>query len=69
MKIYGHTHRGQFFPFNLITRKMYETDWGYLKRGELNAVVTSGYGTFGPPIRVGNRPEVVMIDIQFRSGL
>lgn len=69
LKISGHTHRGQFFPFNLITGKMYETDWGYLKRGELNAVVTSGYGTFGPPIRVGNRPEVVLIDIQFGSGL
>lgn len=68
LKISGHTHRGQFFPFNLITRKIYETDWGYLKRGELNMVVTSGYGTFGPPIRVGSRPEVVLIDIQFGTG-
>ncbi len=69
LKISGHTHRGQFFPFNLITRKMYETDWGYVKRGELNEVVTSGYGTFGPPIRVGSQPEVVIIDISFGTGL
>ncbi|KJS02514.1 MAG: hypothetical protein VR68_02655 [Peptococcaceae bacterium BRH_c4a] len=68
LKISGHTHRGQFFPFNLITKKIYETDWGYLKRGELNMVVTSGYGTFGPPIRVGSRPEVVFIDITFGTG-
>lgn len=65
LKISGHTHRGQFFPFNLITKRIYENDWGYLKMEELNMVVTSGYGTFGPPIRVGSRPEVVLVDIQF----
>ncbi|MFZ5652745.1 MAG: metallophosphoesterase, partial [Bacillota bacterium] len=39
LKIAGHTHRGQFFPFNLITSRMYEIDWGYLRTGDFNSVV------------------------------
>ncbi|MFZ5648287.1 MAG: metallophosphoesterase [Bacillota bacterium] len=65
LKVSGHTHRGQFFPFNLITSRMYEIDWGHLRTGGFNSVVTSGFGTFGPPIRVGSRPEVVKLDIVF----
>lgn len=67
LKIAGHTHRGQFFPFNLITSRMYEIDWGYLRVGDFNSVVTSGFSTFGPPIRVGSKSEVVSLDIVFGS--
>ncbi|MCL6479046.1 MAG: metallophosphoesterase [Peptococcaceae bacterium] len=65
LKISGHTHRGQLFPFNLITRQVYETDWGYLRRGGMQEIVSSGFGTWGPPIRVGSTPEIVLIDIRF----
>lgn len=65
LKLSGHTHHGQLFPFNLITRRMYETDWGYLRQGSWQAVVSSGFGTWGPPIRVGSRPEVVLLEIHF----
>lgn len=67
LKIAGHTHRGQFFPFNLITSRMYEIDWGHLRTGDFNSVVTSGFGTFGPPIRVGSSSEIVRLDIVFGS--
>lgn len=65
LKISGHTHRGQLFPFNLITGRMYEIDWGYLRKGDEQVIVSSGFGTWGPPIRVGNTPEVLKIDIHF----
>lgn len=65
LKLSGHTHRGQLFPFNLITRRMYEVDWGYLQKGDLHVIVSSGFGTWGPPIRVGSTPEVVKVDIRF----
>lgn len=61
----GHTHRGQVFPGNLITNALFENDWGYLKKGSLHSIVTSGYGFWGPPIRIGTRSEIVSIKVQF----
>ncbi|MGE5418040.1 MAG: metallophosphoesterase [Acidobacteriota bacterium] len=61
----GHTHHGQLWPINYITSAIFETDYGYLKKGPLNVIVSSGYGTWGPPIRIGNRPEIVDIKITF----
>ncbi|MFZ5643749.1 MAG: metallophosphoesterase [Bacillota bacterium] len=61
----GHTHLGQMFPNNLITRRIYEVDWGYLRKESLQVIVSCGFGTWGPPIRVGNRPEIVDIIISF----
>jgi len=62
----GHTHLGQFFPNNLITNAMYEQDWGYLRRESFQLIVSCGYGTWGPPIRIGNRPEIVAVAIEFK---
>jgi predicted MPP superfamily phosphohydrolase len=61
----GHTHHGQMWPFNYITKAMFELSWGYLKRGNTNFYVSSGYGSWGPPVRIGNRPEVVVFDLTF----
>lgn len=65
MQVSGHTHVGQMFPNSFVTGRMFETDWGLLRKGAYHAVVSSGYGTWGPPIRVGNRPEIVEINIRF----
>ncbi|MEQ8173821.1 MAG: metallophosphoesterase [Syntrophomonadaceae bacterium] len=65
LQISGHTHLGQMFPNNLVTRAMYECDWGYLRKENLQVLVSSGYGTWGPPIRIGNRPEILDIYITF----
>ncbi|MDP4087692.1 MAG: metallophosphoesterase [Bacillota bacterium] len=59
----GHTHRGQLAPANLITHRIYELDYGYLKKGNLNIVVSSGYGTWGPPMRIGSQSEIVEINL------
>ncbi|MCA0755528.1 metallophosphoesterase [Paenibacillus sp. N4] len=67
ISVSGHTHRGQMMPNHLITRRLFELDWGYLKKGGLHAVVSSGFGTWGPPVRIGSRSEVVQIDVEFGS--
>lgn len=65
LQISGHTHLGQVFPFNLLTKRLFETDWGYLRKGDFQLIVSCGFGTWGPPIRVGNVPEIVDINILF----
>lgn len=61
----GHTHHGQMWPVNYITQAIFELSWGYLKKGDTNFYVSSGYGTWGPSVRVGNRPEVVVFKLKF----
>ncbi len=61
----GHTHRGQMFPNNYITDAIFEQDWGYLRKNSLQVIVSCGYGTWGPPIRIGNRPEILNIEVLF----
>ena len=61
----GHTHNGQLWPFNYITKAMFELSWGYLKKGDTHFYVSSGYGTWGPSVRTGNRPEVVIFKLKF----
>jgi len=61
----GHTHHGQLWPFGYITNAIYEVSWGYLKKGNSNFYVSSGYGGWGPPVRTGNRPEILDIYITF----
>ncbi|MEK8132171.1 metallophosphoesterase [Paenibacillus filicis] len=63
----GHTHRGQMMPNHWITRRLFELDWGYLRKGAMHAVVSSGFGFWGPPIRLGSRSEVLDIRIAFRG--
>lgn len=65
LAVSGHTHRGQVFPGNLITSRIYENDWGYLQKEQLHAIVSSGYGFWGPPIRLGSRSEIVQIRVSF----
>lgn len=66
LQLSGHSHKGQFFPFNLITARVFEQDYGYLRKGTFQLIVSSGFGTWGPPIRVGNTPEIVDINISFK---
>lgn len=65
LQLSGHTHHGQFFPFNLITNIVYELSWGYKQKGKTHFYVSCGVGTWGPPVRLANRPEIVNIELQF----
>jgi uncharacterized protein len=60
----GHTHAGQLWPIGYITSILFDLDRGYRKRGETHIYVSTGYGTWGPPVRVGNRPELVLITLE-----
>lgn len=60
----GHTHGGQFFPENIVTRRMYTLCYGARRFGHMLAVVTSGYGFWGMPFRTGPRPEIVVLHIR-----
>ncbi len=61
----GHTHHGQIWPANLITKMIYEVSWGYKKKEDTHYYVTSGAGTWGPPVRTGSSSEIVNIKIKF----
>lgn len=65
LQLSGHTHHGQLWPFNFITNKVFEVSWGYKKKGNTHFYVSSGVGTWGPPVRTGNRPEIVSIELKF----
>lgn len=67
LQISGHTHDGQMFPIGLVNSLIYELNWGSKRKGGTQYYVTSGAGTWGPPLRVGSRAEVVRFRIAFKT--
>jgi hypothetical protein len=65
LELSGHTHNGQMWPLNYVTAMIYELSYGYLKKGNTNFIVSSGYGLWGPRVRLGSRSEVLLINIKF----
>lgn len=63
LQVSGHTHKGQFVPYNFFTNRGYDYVYGYDRMEDFNVVVSSGYGTWGPPIRIGSRSEIVQINL------
>ncbi|TVR69206.1 MAG: metallophosphoesterase [Marinilabiliales bacterium] len=57
----GHTHHGQLWPFNLITNAIYTISRGKGEVDGMKVYVSNGIGTWGPPMRLGSRPEIVLI--------
>jgi predicted MPP superfamily phosphohydrolase len=67
LQLSGHTHHGQLWPFNYISQAVYELSWGYKQKGKTHFFVSCGVGTWGPPMRTGNRPEVVNVKLKFEG--
>lgn len=61
----GHTHNGQMFPINLITRCVYKLSWGYKKIRNTHFFVTSGLRLWGPPVKTAGKSEIVLVEILF----
>lgn len=61
----GHTHDGQIFPANILLKFISENSYGYKKVGNMDDIVTSGVGLFGPYMRVGTISEVCNIKVRF----
>lgn len=60
----GHTHKGQLWPFGYVTAKIYKNDYGLMQKSTTHFYTSSGYGTWGPPVRIGNKPELVVFSIK-----
>jgi predicted MPP superfamily phosphohydrolase len=68
LQLSGHTHKGQIFPFNLVTKLYYRMHTGLSKvNGNALLYVSRGSGTWGPPFRFLSPPEVTVIDITYKS--
>lgn len=65
LQLSGHTHNGQLWPINYIVEKIYEIAWGYRLIEGTHYYVSSGVGTWGPPIRTGSRPEIIKLTLNF----
>jgi predicted MPP superfamily phosphohydrolase len=62
LQLSGHTHHGQFWPWTLAAARMYgKYVYGLQRIGEMQIYTSCGAGTWGPPLRVGNHPEIVAV--------
>lgn len=64
LQLSGHTHNGQFWPYNLVVNMIFELPWGYLRKGTTSYFVSCGYGTWGPRIRIGSQSEIIVLKIR-----
>lgn len=65
LQLSGHTHGGQIFPFSWITHRAFgRFAYGLKNHGNLQVYTSSGVGTWGPPMRVGTHPEVVLLTFE-----
>ena len=65
LQLSGHTHGGQFLPFTWITSSVFGPFTSGLHRfGALQVYTSTGAGTWGPPMRVGTRPEIVLLEFE-----
>ncbi|MCX6333216.1 MAG: metallophosphoesterase [Bacteroidia bacterium] len=65
LQLSGHTHNGQFWPLNYFTKAIFEVSYGYIKKGNTQIIVSSGFGIWGPRIRSASRSEILLINISF----
>lgn len=63
----GHTHDGQTFPGNFTVKFLWENPCGYLQKGSMHNIVTSGSGVWGPAMRVGTDSEICTINLTFSN--
>jgi uncharacterized protein len=62
LQLSGHTHRAQVFPFTFLTRWIFKGfDYGLHSLRAMQVYTSSGVGTWGPPLRVGTKSEIVEI--------
>jgi predicted MPP superfamily phosphohydrolase len=65
LQLSGHTHLGQFLPWSWMARRIYrQFVYGLSRIGKMQVFTSSGAGTWGPPLRLGSNPEIVMLEFQ-----
>jgi predicted MPP superfamily phosphohydrolase len=63
LQLSGHTHRGQILPMNILIHLVYPYAYGLHALGDSHIYVSSGTGTWGPPLRIGSSSEIVKIKV------
>jgi uncharacterized protein len=65
LQLSGHTHLGQFVPWSWMARRVYrQFVYGLSRIGKMQVFTSSGAGTWGPPLRLGSNPEIVMLEFE-----
>jgi uncharacterized protein len=65
LQLSGHTHLGQFVPWSWMARRIYrQFVYGLSRIGKMQVFTSSGAGTWGPPLRLGSNPEIVMLEFE-----
>lgn len=65
LQLSGHTHLGQFVPWSWLARRVYrQFVYGLSRIGKMQVFTSSGAGTWGPPLRLGSNPEIVMLEFE-----
>lgn len=65
LQLSGHTHLGQFIPWSWMARRIYrQFVYGLSRIGTMQVFTSSGAGTWGPPLRLGSNPEIVMLEFE-----
>jgi uncharacterized protein len=67
LQISGHTHAGQLWPFDYVIRLDQPAVQGLSRHGDTQLYVTAGSGYWGPPMRIGARPEVTVVELRAPS--
>jgi len=60
----GHTHGGQQFPVTLINDQLFTFNRGLYTHKKTQIIVSQGLGTFGPPLRIGTKSELILVTLQ-----
>ena len=64
LQLSGHVHKGQIFPFSLLTKFYYDYYAGFARLSDISSLyVSRGSGTWGPPIRFLAPPEITVIEL------
>jgi len=65
LQLSGHTHLGQFIPWSWMARRIYrQFVYGLSRIGKMQVFTSSGAGTWGPPLRLGSNPEIVVLEFE-----
>jgi predicted MPP superfamily phosphohydrolase len=65
LQLSGHTHLGQFIPWSWMAQRIYrQFVYGLSRIGKMQVFTSSGAGTWGPPLRLGSNPEIVVLEFQ-----
>jgi predicted MPP superfamily phosphohydrolase len=65
LSVSGHTHGGQFWPITMFVNKIFkEYTHNLVVKNNTASVTSTGIGTWGPPVRIGTKPEIIVITFE-----